>query len=121
VVSFTLRQVTSIEDTVYRVINTVTAAEGASPAVYVYKTVSQTYSHYAAAADMEIWPDSYTTAQLLGVTFYRLATLSRTWPTVRERNADLTESVRRLQALADELNAQQGTLVLDRTTVVVGA
>jgi hypothetical protein len=35
-------------------------------------------------------------------------------------NVDLSESVRRLQSLADELTAQHGAITIDRTTVVVG-
>jgi hypothetical protein len=67
------------------------------------------------------WPDSLALAQLSGVAFYRLSQVIRTWDTVALMNEDLAMSLRRLQFLADELNAQQGALVLDRTTIVQGA
>lgn len=120
-VSFTLRQVTNIVDgPKYEVINEITAAVDASPAVYVFKTVNQEYSNYASAADMMQWPDSYEMAQISNLPFYRLSSLTRTWDTVQQMQLDLSESIRRLQSLADELNAQQGELVIDRTTVIVG-
>ena len=125
--SFTLRQVTSLVDQAYpkapqyRVTNEVTAAAGASPAVYVFKATSQEFSNYASAADMARWPDSLALAQVSGVAFYRLPAVTRTWDTVEQMNEDLSMSLRRLQSLADEMSAQQGALVVDRTTVVVGA
>jgi hypothetical protein len=122
VVTFTLHQVTAIIDgPVYQVTNEVTAATNASTATYVYKTLSQEFSHYAGAGDMEQWPDSLELAQLSGAGFYRLSHVIRTWHTVARMNEDLAMSLRRLQFLADELSAQQGALVLDRTTIVQGA
>lgn len=122
VVTFTLHQVTAIvEGPAYRVNNTVVAAIDASPATYVFKTLTQAFSHYAGASDLEQWPDSYELAQLTGAAFYRLPTVIRTWDTVVRMNEDLATSLRRLQFLADELNAQQGSLIVDRTTVVQGA
>ena len=126
-VNFTLRQVTSLAPQTYpkapqyQVVNEVTAAVDASPAVYVFKTSTQKFSNYASAADMSRWPDSLALAQVTDAAFYRLPLLTRTWETVERMNEDLSMSLRRLQSLADELNAQQGALVLDRTTVVVGA
>lgn len=120
-VTFTLNQVTSIVGGPrYQVVNTVTAATDASLAVYVFETVTQRFSRYAAAADMEQLPDSLEQAQVLGFPFYRLPTLTRVWDTVQRMNADLSTSLYRLQSLADQLNAQQGSLIVDRTTVVVG-
>lgn len=120
-VTFTLRQLTSIVDgTKYQVSNEVTAATDASTAVYVYKTATKLFSNYASAADMEQWPDSYEQAQVLGKPFYRLPQVVRTWDTLSQMNVDLSESVRRLQSLADELTAQHGAISIDRTTVVAG-
>jgi len=122
VVSFTLHQVTAIVDgPAYQVTNEVTAATGASVATYVFKTVDQAFSHYATPADMTQWPDSYALAQLAGAAFYRLPSVIRTWDTVVLMNEDLAMSLRRLQFLADEMNAQQGALIVDRTTLVQGA
>ena len=120
-VTFTLHQVTAIVDgPAYRVTNEVTAAQDASPAAFVFKTVNQAYSHYATAADMEQWPDSYDVATLTGKAFYRLPRLVRTWDTVVAMNVDLTATLRRLQLLATDLNARQDSLTVDRTTVVQG-
>ncbi len=120
-VSFKLHQVTSIVDgPEYQVLNEVVEAVDASAAVYVFKTATQQFSNYATAADMAMWPETYEQAQVLGAAFYRLPKLVRVWDTVPDMNADLDTSVRRLQSLADELNAQVGSLVIDRTTTVVG-
>lgn len=114
-VSFTLQQVTAIVATSkYQVTNS------ASDSVYVFKTIGQTFSHYASAADMAQWLPSYEQAFLLNQPFYRLPLLVRTWDTVARMNEDLSTSLRRLQSLADELYDQQGSLIVNRTTVVVG-
>jgi hypothetical protein len=119
VVSFTLNQLTSIVGGPrYQVTNQVTAATDADLSVYVFETSTQRFNHYAAAADMELFPNSYEQALLLGIAFYRLPIITRTWDTVQRMYADLDMSLRRLQSLADELNAQRGDLVINRTTVV---
>jgi carbamoylphosphate synthase small subunit len=121
-VTFTLHQVTAIVDgPAYEVTNEVVAATDASTATYVYKTITREYSHYATAADMSQWPESAELAEVTGAAFYRLPRLIRTWDTVGAMNADLADSIRRLQSLADELNVQNGALVIDRTVVVQGA
>lgn len=123
-VTFTLRQITTIVGLIklsYEVTNQITAAEGASSAAYVFKTTTQVFSHYASAADMTLWPDSFDEAKLTDVDFYRQTQVVRTWDTVSQMNGDLDTSLHRLQSLADELNAQQGALEIDRTTIIVGA
>lgn len=120
-VSFKLHQVTRIVGDAYEVTNEVTEAHDANTATYVFKTVNQAFSNYASAADMEKWPASYAEAQLANTAFYRLPKLVRKWDTVAQMNEDLDTSVRRLQSLADELNAQRGALEIDRTVTVVGA
>lgn len=121
-ITFTLHQSTAICDgPQYKVTNEVTLAEGASTAVYVYATSTKKFSHYASASDMERWPDSYDLAFLAGKDYYRDSRVVRYWKKVGEMNTDLDTSLRRLQSLADELNAQRSSLVIDRTTVVRGA
>lgn len=120
-VIFTLRQVTTIVDgPAYQVANQVDGAVGADTFVFVYAAASQKFSHYATAADMAQWPTSYTFALVQGTKFYRLAAVTRIWASVSEMNADLDDTLRRVQALADELNAQRGPLTIDRTTVIQG-
>jgi hypothetical protein len=122
VVSYTLRQVTAIVDgPAYKVTNQVLAATDADVYVFVYNAASQKFSHYALAADVEQWPTSPQIAQVTGAQFYRQNSVERVWASVQEMNADLDDTIRRVQALADELNAQRESLIIDRTTVIQGA
>lgn len=121
-VTFTLQQVTApCNGPAYCVTNTVTAATEASPNVYVYKTVTQAFDHYASAADMERWPDNFDQAFQANNAFYRLPSVTRTWSTVVAMNRDLRDSVFRLQRLADDLNTASGTLTINRTTLIEGS
>lgn len=124
-VTFTLHQATEVieqpsDGPHYRVHNEVTAATGASPAVFVFKTSTQAFDHYARAADLEQWPDSYEEALLRELAFYRAKILTRTWDTLADLSEDLAMTLQRTQRLANELNLQQGAIAVDRTTVVVG-
>ncbi len=122
-VSFTLHQASTIvagDLPLYRVTKEVTAAVGASPAVFVYKTASQEYSHIAALADIEQYPDSYESAVLDSKMFYRLTTVTRDWDEVFMADADLEITPPRLQLLANDLNRTQGAFVSDTTTVITG-
>lgn len=124
--TFTLRQTTTIVDQtndapLYRVINQVMGAIGASPAAFVYKTSDKVFDHVATAGDMERWPDSYEEAVLRGVEFYRLDSVSRTWTSVEDMNADLDIALRRVQRLANDLTARRGILEIDRVTTIEGA
>lgn len=121
-VSYTLRQVTAVVDgPAYKVTNQVTAATNSDVNTFVYNAASQKFSHYATAADMQTRPIGYPMAQALGAEFYRLDSVVRTWPSVAEMNNDLSETLRRIQFLADELNQANGSLIIDRTTVIQGA
>lgn len=121
-VTFSLRQATALvnDPAAYQVTNEITAAPEGCRAVYVYKTLAQTFSHYATAADMARWPDTYDEAQRTNAAFYRLPSVVRTWHTLALMNLDLDMSVQRLQALADELTVQRGALTIDRTIIVRG-
>jgi hypothetical protein len=122
VVSFTLRQVTAIVDgPAYKVTNQVVSATDSDVYAFVFNAASQKFSHYATAADMQQWPTSLALAQVTNAEFYRLDTVVRTWPSVEEMNDDLADTVRRIQRLADELNQVNGSLTIDRTTVIQGA
>src|ERR1700692_4060592 len=97
--TFTLQQSTAPVGSCYQVINTVVEA-----ATYVYSTSTKKFSHYASAADMAQWPDTYEVATLTSMGFYRQPSVTRTWRTVQQMLVDLNESKRRLQSLANELN-----------------
>lgn len=120
--SFTLQQTTAIVDTNrYQVINVVVLAVGADPNIYVFKTTTQRFSHYASAADVAQWPLTYEIALLLGAPFYRLPCVTRTWDTVKRMKADLAASLFRAQSLANELTEQQSQLIGSVTTTVTGS
>lgn len=121
VVTYELHQITSIQDgLLYRVKNEVLVSIGSSPAVFVYKTDGQKFSHYAVVADMEQWPDTYDQAVVAGADFYRAVSVTRDWSTITEMNKDLDVTRARVQALAKELAAVQGSVVIDRTVVISG-
>jgi hypothetical protein len=125
VVSFTLHQTTSYVDQAnaaprYRVVNQVTASVGASEAVFVYKTATQVFEHYASAADMDRWPDTYEEAVTGNLAFYRVSSVSRDWDTLTETYADLDETLRRIRSLANELTAQRGTIAGETITTIEG-
>ena len=124
-VSLTLRQVTSVVQPVspstalkYRVVNSITAAVGMDPAVFVFKTINGKFDHYAYAADMEAWPDGIDAAKTANLMFYRLTSVQRDWCTVHEMNEDLTITKSRLQALCNEMNIVMDGLVIDQTTTL---
>lgn len=122
-VSFTLRQTTSLVDQtsgapLYRVINQIVTAIGASPAIFVYKVATSSFEHYANAGDMERWPDSREEAVVRGLGFYRLDNVSRTWTSLDEMYEDLDVTLRRSRALANELSAQRGTVQAIRDTLI---
>lgn len=121
-VSFSLRQIATAHDgPIYRVKNQITSATNASPSVFVFKTATQTFSHYASVADMDTYPDSYAAAVAAVAAFYRLTEVTRDWDTVAERNADVDLSRARVQALASDLSQLADTLTFDTTTVITGA
>lgn len=126
VVSFSLRQITSFVDQanaapLYRVVNQVTDSLGASPNVFVYKTATQKFDHYASAADMERWPDNYEEAVINNLSFYRVNSVARDWETLAEMYEDIDYSLKRVKSLADELTKQRGVVAVDRTTLIEGA
>jgi len=119
-VSFSLRQITSVvTGPLYRVNNTVDAATDASLMIFVFKTTTQEFSHYATVADIETYPDTYAQAVSDGAAFYRLASVVRDWGTVEEMEADVAMTLSRTQFLANELNAVQVGVSSDTTTVIV--
>jgi hypothetical protein len=122
-VSFTLRQTTSIVEQPgaaprYRVINQVDAAVGADAAVFVFRATTKAFEHYAGAADMHRWPNSYEEAQVRSLAYYRAATVSREWGALEDMYKDLDTTKRRVGALARDLTAQRDVVVIDRTTVI---
>lgn len=123
-VSFSLRQIRSVEEgpedsPLYRVNNLVDDSTDAPPEVFVFKTLTQVFSHYATVADLEAYPDTYAQAVADDLAFYRLAEVQRDWETVAEQETDVTMTQARVQFLANELNALHGEIASDTTTVIV--
>ena len=98
--------------------NSISAATDASPAVFVFKTLTQEFSHYATVLDLETYPDNYEDAVADDLAFYRLAEVQRDWETVAEQETDVTMTQARVQFLANELNALHGEIASDTTTVI---
>lgn len=114
-VTFTLRQVTSVVDgPLYRVVNT------ASVAAFVYKTLTNAFSHYATAVDVELYPESAAEAVATSKAFYRLPTLIRDWATATEMITDVGLTLDRVQLLSNDLTALNTSVTMDRTTVITG-
>lgn len=118
-VSFSLRQIRSVQPgPLYRVNNSVDAATDASPAVFVFKTLTQEFSHYATVADLEAYPDNYIDAVADDLPFYRLVEVQRDWETAAEQETDVTMTLARIQFLANDLSAMHGEIASDTTTVI---
>lgn len=118
-VSFSLRQITSIETgPLYRVNNTVEAATDAPLQVFVFKTTTQKFDHYATVADLETYPDNYADAVAGNVPFYRLATVTRDWGTVQEMEDDVQMTKDRLTLLAEALKDLQAGVPSNTLTVI---
>lgn len=122
-VRFTIRQTTTeVPQTgdapLYRVANQVISAIGASPSVFVHRTDTGAFDHYANAGDMDRWSDSREEALMHGHGFYRLDTVSRTWTSLGEVHMDLDTTLRRVRALARELRIQRAPINGTRDTII---
>lgn len=120
-VTIQLRQVTSVVDgPLYRVKNTVEKASGISSALFVFKTITQKFDHYATVADLENYPDNYDDAQSEGSTFYRLPEVIRDWDTIDDMLEDMRVTKQRLQAVVNDVTRLNGELPSDTTTTITG-
>jgi hypothetical protein len=120
-VSLSLHQVTSVTDgPAYKVLNEITAAQGISPAVFVYKAATQKFSHVATLRDMSLWPDSYDFALQFNKPFYRLTLSLRTWKSPDGMQEDVAETARRVARLLADYNNYQASVATDVTTTFTG-
>ena len=111
-----LHQVTSILDgPLYRVKSDVLAATGIDKAVFVYKTATQAFDHYALAADMERYPNTYEEAVQSSAVFYRKMSVQRDWPTTLLMRSDVEITQARIQALLNSMAVAEGSLTIDIT------
>jgi hypothetical protein len=121
-VSLTLHQ-TSTPLTVdggatYKVVNEVTASMGIAMEVFVFRTDTGVFSHYATPADLELLPTSQAVAVSNSVGFFRQSSVTRIWTKISEMNEDLALTKTRLQALSREVAKTQGTLLVDQVVEI---
>ena len=121
-VSLTLHQ-TAVPATVsggatYTVTNEITASVGISPAVFVFKTDTGVFDHYATPPDMEALPASQAEAVAAGLPFYRQPGVTRVWTTISAMEEDLALTQTRLNGLVRETSQIQGSLTIDRSVVL---
>lgn len=118
-VSVQLHQVTSVQDgPAYRVKSEVLSAVGMQPEVFVYKTATQVFDHYATVADMELYPQTLQEAQLAALPFYRQASVQRDWPTASLMQSDLDMTQARVQDLVIQMASLEQNVVVDQTLTI---
>lgn len=124
-VSLQLQQDTSIGGTpdkpLYVVTQTVSNPVNNDGGVFVYKTIDQTFNHFATVVDLEAWPLTYEAAVIAALDFYRLPTLQRGWSTIDEMQDDLTISQSRIRRMLEQLDALQGANLPSSNVVVLSA
>lgn len=121
-VSLTLRQTVQTSAVAggasYAVTNVITDSTGIDPGVFVFKTDTKLFDHYATAPEMDSVPSSWEAAAAVGAGFYRQPSVTRTWTTISAMNEDLSVTKARLGTLAREVSQIQGAIVTDQTTVI---
>lgn len=91
--------------------NTIVASDGIPLALFVYDTEAETYSHVAAVADLETYPDSRAQAVLDELPFYRQAAATQEYTTISEAQAFAAHVRSRLNYLAQDYPATQEEFV----------
>lgn len=121
-VSISLHQTTTVTPASggasYQATNVVEASFGIDRAVFVFRTDTQGFDHYATAADLAVVPVSRDLALAERLPFYRQDTLTRTWPTLELMQMDLNNTQVRLRALARDHASSVGSVVIDQTIVI---
>lgn len=93
---------TNPSDGVYQVTDTVTASTGIPPEVFVFKVADSTFDHVATVLDVVTYPNSLVAASAAGQPFYRLATVTRTFPLVNQAQDFAASLVSRMKTLASQ-------------------
>jgi hypothetical protein len=118
-VSVDIHQQTCVVDgPLYRVKTTIVDATGISTALFVFKTVDDTFDHYATVADLTSWPDNKADAITGSLAFYRQPVLERDWPTVNQMNQDLLQTVEAIQMVVDGWDAANSPVAVAETTTL---
>lgn len=123
-VSLTLHQTTSVTQNdngaSYQVTSIVEAAHGIEREVFVYRTDTKRFDHYATPADLAIVPTSLELAIADRLPFYRQDSLTRKWSSLELMQDDLAVTETRLRGLAREVSVQGSAAVIDKTITIVG-
>jgi hypothetical protein len=121
-VSLTLHQTTLVtpasDGASYQATSLVEASFGIDKAVFVFKTDTQGFDHYATPADLETVPTSRDLALAERLPFYRQDGLTRVWPTLSLMQDDIVVTRSRLQGLVREVSQAVGPAVIDVVTVI---
>lgn len=117
-VSISLRQTTQVTSNdggaSYQATNVVEATRGIDRALFVYRTDTQRFDHYATPADLATIPTSLDLSSASRLPFYRQESLTRIWPSLELMQADLADTEARLRGLAREVSEHGSASVIDK-------
>lgn len=91
--------------------NAIVASDGIPLALFVYDVASEAYSHVAAVADIETYPDSLAQAVSDELPFYRQVAATQEYTTITEAQAFATHVQTRLNFLAQDYPKTQDAFV----------
>jgi len=108
---------TSATNGKYQVTHQILEATDIDPNVFVYKTATGVFDHFAVLADMEEYLTSKAAAETAGDLFYRQSVVTRTWDTINEMEADISIGKSRIQLLIDD--TKNNGIVFGNTTITL--
>lgn len=117
-VSISLRQTTQVTSNdsgaSYQATSVVEATRGIDRALFVYRTDTQRFDHYATPADLATIPTSLDLATANRLPFYRKENLTRVWPSLELMEDDIAMTEARLRGLAREVSERGSASVIDK-------
>ncbi len=120
--SISLRQTTQVTSNdngvAYQVTNVVEATRGIGRELFVYRTDTQGFDHYATPADLATVPTSLDLSRANRLPFYRQENLTRVWPSLELMQADLADAEARLRDLAREVSERGSASVIDKVVEI---
>lgn len=117
-VSISLRQTTLVTSNdngaSYQATSVIEAAHGIERALFVYRTDTRRFDHYATPADLATVPVSLELAIENRLPFYRQETLTRVWLSLRLMQDDIAMTEARLRGLAREVSGRGSASIIDK-------
>lgn len=117
-VSISLRQITQVTSNdngaSYQATSVVEAARGIDRALFVYRTDTRRFDHYATPADLVTVPISLELAVKNSLPFYRQDNLTRVWLSPGLMQDDIVMTETRLRSLAQEMSDRGSASVIDK-------